>query len=113
MTMKRMGHRRVWAGALAGASLAGWLALTRADLPVNVDKPVTLNIPETPPVPANDIRRDATVAAVEEVVPSVVNIATTEPIPYDDYYSQLVSHYYGLPKERLNLGSGVIIDEDG
>jgi serine protease Do len=113
MTMKRMGHRRVWAGWLAGAGLAGWLMLTRAELPVNTSGAEVVPIGEMPAVAANDIRRDATVAAVEGVMPSVVNIATTEQIPYDDYYSQLLRDFYGLPKERLNLGSGVIIDEDG
>lgn len=113
MKMKHMGHRRIWAGLLAGAVLGGWLALTRAELPINLSKPATVEAETVPALLADDIRRDATVVAVEEVMPSVVNIATTEPIPYDDYYSQLVRDFYGLPKERLNLGSGVIIDEDG
>jgi serine protease Do len=121
MTMKRMGHRRVWAGVLAGAGLAGWLALTRAELPVNVDKPVTLNIGDNPTPSANDFRRDATVVAVEEVMPSVVNIATSRIVEYRDFYDELRRQFFGLPpqnqprtQEQLNsLGSGVIIDEDG
>jgi len=115
--MKQMGHRRFWAALLAGSGLAGWLGFSQAELPVNTSKPPSTDQPvplELPPsVPADDIRRDATVAAVEDVMPSVVNIATMEQIAYDDYYSQMLRDFYGLPKERLNLGSGVIIDEDG
>ena len=73
---------------------------------------------EPPKVQDQDSRRDATVAAVERVMPSVVNIATTELVPYDDFYDALMRDFYGVPgygrmKEQLNLGSGVIIDEDG
>ena len=70
--------------------------------------------------PAADIRRDATVGAVEKVMPSVVNVATSRMVEYRDFYDDLRREFYGLPprqpetKEQLdNLGSGVIIDEDG
>jgi S1-C subfamily serine protease len=61
-----------------------------------------------------DVRRDATVAAIEKVLPSVVNIATEEIIPYHDWYEALLRQFYGMrPQKAMNLGSGVIIDEDG
>lgn len=65
-----------------------------------------------------DIRRDATVRAVELVMPSVVNIATETIIQYHDWYDDLLRQFYGWrtsPRQgkSLSLGSGVIIDEDG
>ena len=66
-----------------------------------------------------DIRRDMTVAAVERVMPSVVNIATSQLVrQYDDPYEVLRRRFYGLPprtdvKEKYNVGSGVIIDDVG
>jgi S1-C subfamily serine protease len=67
-----------------------------------------------------DPRRDATVAAVEVAMPSVVNIATSRLVEYRDFYDDLRRQFFGLPpskaetKERPDsLGSGVIIDEDG
>jgi S1-C subfamily serine protease len=74
------------------------------------------------PAPANatqdDIRRDATVTAVEQVMPSVVNIATETVIEYHDFYEELLRQFYGWtgrPRQEkyVSLGSGVIIDEDG
>lgn len=65
-----------------------------------------------------DIRRDATVLAIEQVMPSVVNIATETIIEYHDFYENLMREFYGLNprsqrEKRLNIGSGVIIDEEG
>jgi S1-C subfamily serine protease len=65
-----------------------------------------------------DIRRDATVTAVEQVLPSVVNIATETIIEYHDWYDDLLRRFYGArtPARRqklIDLGSGVIIDEEG
>jgi S1-C subfamily serine protease len=67
---------------------------------------------------AADLRHDPTVRAVEEVMPSVVNVATATVMQYPDFYDRLLREYYGwgnsLPREKLNsIGSGVIIDEDG
>jgi len=73
-------------------------------------------IPASPATAANDIRRDATVIAVEQVNPSVVNIATETIIEQRDWYEELFRRYYGAPgrqQKSLNLGSGVIIDEEG
>jgi S1-C subfamily serine protease len=80
----------------------------------------------SPPVPLRavpaetpDVRRDATVLAVEQVMPSVVNIATATVMEYHDFYENLLREFYGLNpparrEERLyNIGSGVIIDEEG
>lgn len=55
-----------------------------------------------------DIRRDATVNAVEQVMPSVVNIATKGKHTVRD-------PFWGFPlvEEFLSQGSGVVIDENG
>jgi S1-C subfamily serine protease len=75
-------------------------------------------IPASPAEP--DIRKDATVAAVEKVLPSVVNIATATIVQYEDFYSRAFRDFFGYrgptsrSEEKLNsIGSGVIIDEDG
>jgi len=66
-----------------------------------------------------DVRRDATVAAVDQVMSSVVNIATETVVEYHDAYEDALRQFFGWPRnpvrtQRLfNLGSGVIIDEDG
>src|SRR6267378_3881760 len=61
-----------------------------------------------------DIRRDAAVAAIEQVMPSVVNIATETVIEYHDWYDALLRDFYGwrsAPRQQrsISLGSGVII----
>lgn len=62
----------------------------------------------------NDIRRDATVNAIEQVLPCVVNIATESVVEYHDFYDALLRQFYGAqPRTRVDLGSGVIIDEEG
>jgi serine protease Do len=67
----------------------------------------------------SDLRRDATVIAVERVLPSVVNIATETVVEYHDWYDAMLRQFYGWSRTPLHqeksvsLGSGVIIDEDG
>jgi serine protease Do len=66
-----------------------------------------------------DVRRDATVLAIERAMPSVVNIATESVVEYHDFYDQLLRDFYGWrgirPRQqtRIELGSGVIVDEEG
>src|ERR1043166_8464737 len=63
-----------------------------------------------------DIRRDATVAAVEKVMPSVVNIATESLVPVRDYFDEMFGDFwrpYHSQQSQLSLGSGVIVDENG
>ena len=67
-----------------------------------------------------DIRHDATVNAIEAVMPSVVNIATSSMVEYRDFYDELRREFFGQPpaqrrteEQVQSLGSGVIIDEDG
>ncbi|HXG48771.1 MAG TPA: trypsin-like peptidase domain-containing protein [Methylomirabilota bacterium] len=68
---------------------------------------------------AADPRRDAAVAAVERVMPSVVNIATEEVVPtqspLEDLFREFFDPYYRRrpPNTQYSLGSGVIIDEEG
>jgi serine protease Do len=67
----------------------------------------------------DDVRRDATVLAVEKVLPSVVNIATETIIRrrdrYDEAFQQFWFPYHSLqpPHSQYSLGSGVVIDEEG
>src|SRR5690348_8821608 len=62
-----------------------------------------------------DIRRDATVNAVEMVMPSVVNIATksTEVVhdPIERFRRQMLGQQ--PYDEYISVGSGVVIDESG
>jgi serine protease Do len=66
-----------------------------------------------------DIRYDATVRAIQKVLPSVVNIATERVIQYHEWYDDLLRQFYGwdeLPPRQassISLGSGVIIDDAG
>jgi serine protease Do len=75
----------------------------------------------SPAASASDlgVRRDATVSAVERVIPSVVNIGTETLVasrsPLDDLFREFFDPYY---REReadsaYSVGSGVIIDEEG
>jgi S1-C subfamily serine protease len=62
-----------------------------------------------------DIRRDATVMAIEQVMPSVVNIATKSVVPVSDPFERFyreASHQKPYD-EFYSLGSGVVIDESG
>ena len=59
--------------------------------------------------PEPDIRRDAIVHAVDEVMPCVVNIATESLVEARNPIEQL---FYGSRSQNA-LGSGVIISEDG
>lgn len=67
-----------------------------------------------------DVRRDPTVTAIERVMPSVVNIATTRLVRrYDDPYERWLERFYGrsaqtnVQEQPSSVGSGVIIDEIG
>jgi serine protease Do len=67
-----------------------------------------------------DIRRDMTVAAIERVMPSVVNVATTRLVrSYDDPYERWLERFYGrsaqtdVKEQPSSVGSGVMIDEIG
>lgn len=64
-----------------------------------------------------DIRRDATVAAVEATMPSVVNISAKTVVQrrgyfYDWWRDNWAPFYQQLPPQT-SAGSGVIIDEEG
>jgi S1-C subfamily serine protease len=63
-----------------------------------------------------DIRRDAVVQVVEDVMPSVVNVATETIVETHDPYDDFFRRFYGYPgrsEVRQSLGSGVIISDDG
>src|ERR1044072_4294473 len=64
-----------------------------------------------------DIRRDATVIAVEGAMPSVVNISAKTVMQrrgyfYDWWRDNWAPFYQELPPQ-MSAGSGVIIDEEG
>ncbi|HEY2951850.1 MAG TPA: trypsin-like peptidase domain-containing protein [Verrucomicrobiae bacterium] len=71
------------------------------------------------PVPETDVRRDATVEAVQKVMPCVVNVATEEVVPIRDPMENLFREFFDPyyrrrpPNTQYSLGSGVIIDEEG
>src|SRR6185369_6952756 len=62
-----------------------------------------------------DIRRDAIVNAVEQVMPSVVNIATKGKIPVRNPFEQMRRQMLGqrMFDEFISAGSGVVFDENG
>lgn len=74
-------------------------------------------LPAAPaPAPAPAVsRRDATVAVVERVLPSVVNISTRTIIEVRDPFEALLRDIWRRPRtdEQISIGSGVIIDEEG
>lgn len=62
-----------------------------------------------------DVRRDATVQAVEKVLPSVVNIATRQWVE-NDPQEQALREFFGYKRRadaKYSRGSGVVISEDG
>ena len=63
----------------------------------------------------DDIRRDATVKAVEMVMPSVVNIATKGTVPVRNQFELFQRQILGQRPydEYASAGSGVVIDENG
>ena len=71
------------------------------------------------PLPAAepDIRRDATVLAVERIMPSVVNIATKTRVERRGYITDWFQQFQIPIRQELqpqfSAGSGVIIDEEG
>jgi len=65
-----------------------------------------------------DVRKDATVSAVELVMPAVVNIATRSRVHRGgDPVQQWIEEYYGYRRRRetedFSRGSGVVIDPEG
>jgi len=64
-----------------------------------------------------DIRRDATVDAIQQAMPGVVNIRTETIVqssdPFETMFRQFFDPYHRSQKSQYSLGSGVIIDEDG
>ena len=67
---------------------------------------------------SQEIRRDATVQAIEKAMPTVVNISTETIVErknnFDSLWRDFFGLYYGRKNEvRYSLGPGVIIDENG
>ena len=72
--------------------------------------------PKNPPV-ANNVQ-DLFVELAKRLVPTVVNIYTTQKVTFagDDYQRRLLEEFFGVPKgptaprQRSSLGTGFIID---
>ncbi len=70
-------------------------------------------------IDADELRRDATVRAVEKVLPSIVNIQTEILVERRDFYNDLLWDFFGPyyrkrpSRSAYSLGSGVIIDDAG
>jgi len=89
----------------------GWLWLTTAlsSLGILTARAITSDL---------DIRRDATVAAIEKVTPSVVNIRTSKLVQRNTREEEIARRYFGWnvggsgpAEERINsIGSGVIAE---
>lgn len=80
------------------------------------DEPIIAEGEAVPAAPSADIRRDATVLAVERVMPAVVNIATRTWVDRESAYERRLREFYGYqrrPEANYARGSGVVIDEDG
>jgi len=106
---------------ICAALLAAVSAQAQVEMPSTpaIDLQPNQEIKLQPAVPANDIRRDAVVEAVERVMPSVVNVGTenVKPVrdPLAEMFEQFWNPYYAnrQPDAPFTLGSGVIITEDG
>ncbi len=105
--------KKLWILLITGAGLAGLILFTGA---ANVAATAT----GTTPTAAPDIRRDATVEAVQRVMPGVVNIRTETVVERSDPFDRLAQEFWGPYYRRrattetsYSLGSGVIIDEEG
>ena len=70
-------------------------------------------------IAADELRRDATVRAVEKALPSIVNIQTEILVERRDFYNDLLWDFFGPyyrkrpSRSAYSLGSGVIIDDAG
>jgi serine protease Do len=98
-----------WLALLAAVLAGGGLRAQAPDEPAPAD---SLAQPEAPV----DIRRDATVLAVERVMPAVVNIATRTWVDRETPYERRWREFYGYQRRAeasYSRGSGVVIDEDG
>lgn len=57
---------------------------------------------------------DPVVAAVQQVLPAVVNISTERVVEISDPIEDMMRRFFGQPRQGVqSLGSGVIVDEDG
>jgi serine protease Do len=95
--------------AAAGLAVAALPSIARAEESETIEAPSPKDI---------DVRRDATVIAVEKALPSVVNIETTALVDQNNYYDRWRAEFFGYglrpPAEKpVGAGSGVVVDEDG
>ena len=103
-------------GFRIGLAIAGLLAAGGIGSPATNATPPALSQPAV--VEPTDIRRDATVQAVEKVMPAVVNISTRiRSSRLDDPVEQWLSDFFGYRRrptlKEYSRGSGVVIDPEG
>jgi len=65
-----------------------------------------------------DVRRDATVEAIERVMPSVVNVEGSADVDPNSADDRLMAEFFGWRLQQVqeavvSRGSGVVIDEEG
>lgn len=107
-------------GWLSGLAICVLLAHGQMESPraitLDLQKPQQINRPTEIP---DDVRRDATVKAIEQALPSVVNVATEDVRPVRDPMTEFLESFWNpfyqrrAPNAPYSLGSGVIISEDG
>jgi S1-C subfamily serine protease len=84
-----------------------------------VGLPLAAEAIDSTPTREYDIRRDATVVAIEKVMPCVVNIEATVVRDVNDPEARTMSEWFGWKYEPqyaeipFSRGSGVVIDEEG
>jgi serine protease Do len=120
MTAFRMNIRRVgWSNATMNRGVLSGVAVAAIVLFSGPVRAADLGDDAAPPAETDrafDVRRDATVAAVERVLPSVVNVASRTLVDDTSAYERFIEEFYGhrhTPSERYSRGSGVVISEDG
>jgi serine protease Do len=101
----------LWTVALASPAQAARPAPVAPPPP---DAPRPANVPVLPP---NSARRTAITAAVQRVMPSVVNIATERLVqvadPFGAYFDEYFRAHGKIVRETIPLGSGVMVDAAG
>ncbi len=109
--MRALMRKRPFTAAMLVTALVAVTPVARA-----ADEPSTAEAEPLAATATADIRRDATVQAVDRVMPSVVNIATRSWVDRESAYERRLREFYGYqrrPEANYARGSGVVIDEDG
>ena len=116
------GMNRMENGGKLGLGRTGWRSGLRALVLGGLGCLLPLGAQQTglpPSVPdGTDLRRDATVQAVDRVMPSVVNVEGSADVDPNNESDRFMSEYFGwrlrqVQEAVVSRGSGVVIDEEG